>query len=895
MDRVFLKILGMSVSAGWLVLAVLLLRLILKKTPKWITILLWGIVAIRLIVPFSIHSNVSLVPEKISNGEIVSTVGEMPVVKTETLTIYNEETDEPLASFIVEEGTMNPPQTVEKTVYPILGWIWATGCCLMMLYTGISYILLRRKVATAVLLEKNIYQSENVDSPFVLGVIKPKIYLPFKMDSQNLSHVIAHEQAHIRRRDHWWKPFGFLLLTLHWFNPLIWVSYIFLCRDIELACDEKVIKGMDRETKADYTQALVACSVHRRAIAACPLAFGEVGVKERVKSVMNYKKPAFWIIIAAVITCIAVAVCFLTDPVEKDEDTDQPGYTLGNITRPWVQEYIPGTDGIQGEVNKAEYLRISQDFAIGADRYGYAVFKDPNKAFYTFKKLYAEGIDAIREQYHLDPITVRDYEFYKVYGWQTNVGSEDAIEQAKFVTRFLDVFENSFEESIPENMLYVDNTIKTDLKTYYQLSDGTWRVDGQRYQHRLEITGRMHNAAVDSTFVYLSNLKSITFDQAWKAAGFSSNTADYFSPDEAVLVDVKLNESVHKLVATVLELDEKTAVVQPVDKELVDKITFSVYDLDEIGAEVGSEVEIQYTGDIMETYPAQIKAIKWELAKDLRHKAYTEQWLDKETAEEYENNVFDHIIITEVYSNCFFAKTVVPTPYVIKLNGTLSGVWCVGDQISCTYENVYYDVEQNRMEVDLLTVEASYWQPEPGMAYKPVIYLYPEEETEVSVRLQLNGNLTCTYPAYNNGWQVTASPDGTLTDAEGKTYNYLYWEGETNARWDMSKGFCVKGEDTAVFLEQALEKLGLNRKEANEFIVYWLPLMEQNPYNIIAFQTDVYTEAAKLNVSPAPDAVIRVFMTWQASESYVNLNAQELTAPDRQGFTVVEWGGTEIK
>lgn len=176
---------------------------------------------------------------------------------------------------------------------------------------------------------------------------------------------------------------------------------------------------------------------------------------------------------------------------------------------------------------------------------------------------------------------------------------------------------------------------------------------------------------------------------------------------------------------------------------------------------------------------------------------------------------------------------------------------------------------------------------------KPVIYLYPEVETEVSVQLFLDGKLTCTYPAYNTGWWVTAAPDGTLTDASGQTYSYLYWEGETHTQWDMTEGFCIKGEDTAAFLEDALAKLGLNRREANEFIVYWLPLMERNPYNIITFQTDAYTDNAILLVDPAPDTLIRVFMVWQATDSFVELPPQKLTAPDRIGFTVVEWGGTE--
>lgn len=219
----------------------------------------------------------------------------------------------------------------------IYEYIWIFGMIALALYTAISYWRLRRKVDTAVRYEDNIFQSENVGSPFVLGIIKPKIYLPFKMDEQDMEHVVAHEQAHIRRKDHWWKPLGFLLLTIHWFNPLMWLAYVLLCRDIELACDEKVIKELGNEQRADYTQALVACSVNRRMIAACPLAFGEVGVKERVKSVMNYKKPAFWIIILAVIACVVVVVCFLTNP-------KQDSYTLRIVVPAGSQEEFVYSD-----------------------------------------------------------------------------------------------------------------------------------------------------------------------------------------------------------------------------------------------------------------------------------------------------------------------------------------------------------------------------------------------------------------------------------------------------------------------------------------------------------------------------------------------------------------------
>ena len=355
----------------------------------------------------------------------------------------------------------------------------------------------------------------------------------------------------------------------------------------------------------------------------------------------------------------------------------------------------------------------------------------------------------------------------------------------------------------------------------------------------------------------------------------------------------------HTFLATVLEINDSSVTVEPVENSAIlmsaDKICFGISDLEKIDAEVGSVVKVTYKGSVMESYPAQVHAISWELSNDLRHLEYTEQWLDKETAEKRDNDIFDHIVISKIYSNCFFANTVIPTPWQIKLNGTLSDDWCVGDQIICTYKNTYWDNNSNRIEADMLTVEASNWRPDPNACYKPVIYLYPEEEKQVSVNLQLDGRLICTYPAYNGGWNITAAPDGTLTDAKGQTYNYLYWEGQTNAQWDMTKGFCVKGADTAVFLETALEKLGLTRKEANEFIVYWLPLMEQNPYNIISFQEAAYTNAAKLDISPAPDTMIRVFMTWQKSNDFVSIPKQVLKAPERTGFTVVEWGGAEIQ
>lgn len=311
MSELFLKIVNMSISASWVVIAVLTLRFCLKKAPKWVNVLLWGIVAVRMVFPFSIESVLSLIPSAETISPTVM-MEQTPSVQTGVPALNHVINPVISGSFTPAPGASANPLQIW---IPVLAGIWLFGIAALFLYSAVSYWRLRRKVCEAVILRGNIYQSEKVCSPFVLGIIRPKIYLPYHMDSREMDHVIAHEQTHIRRKDHWWKPLGFLLLTTHWFNPLMWLSYILLCRDIELACDEKVIRKMSNEQRADYTQALVACSVDRRLITACPLAFGEIGVKERVKSVMNYKKPAFWIVLASVIVCAVIAVCFLTNPI----------------------------------------------------------------------------------------------------------------------------------------------------------------------------------------------------------------------------------------------------------------------------------------------------------------------------------------------------------------------------------------------------------------------------------------------------------------------------------------------------------------------------------------------------------------------------------------------------
>lgn len=310
MDDVFLKLVNLSISASWLILAVLVLRFVLKKAPKWVMPLLWGVVALRLVCPFSIESALSLIPSaETIPSEIVTETREPVLYEQATLDIVTNPTLPSAAE--VPVGVSRQQAQVDFNIYSVL---WLAGMAALLVHALVSAGKLKRKLATAILLRDNIYESEFVDSPFVFGVVKPNIYLPMHMDEGTAAYVIAHECAHLARRDHWWKVLGYLVLALHWFNPLVWVAYILFCRDIELACDEKVVKGLDGAARADYSQALLSCAAPKRAVAACPLAFGEGNIKTRVKSALHYKKPAFWVAAAAVLAVVIVAVCFLTNP-----------------------------------------------------------------------------------------------------------------------------------------------------------------------------------------------------------------------------------------------------------------------------------------------------------------------------------------------------------------------------------------------------------------------------------------------------------------------------------------------------------------------------------------------------------------------------------------------------
>lgn len=683
MAGIFLKIVNMSISACWIVLAIILLRIVLKKAPKWINCVLWGIAELRLVMPFSFESIFSLIP----SAETITKVpySPRPHIDSGVPVIDNQVNGYLQGNYF--EGVSRPMGNFVD-ITTILAIVWVVGIVALLIYTLVSFLRLKSKIGTAVLLRDNIYQSEAVVSPFVLGIIKPKIYLPFNMNKQDIEHVIAHEQAHIRRKDHLWKPLGFLILTLHWFNPMVWLGYILLCRDIELACDEKVVKELNNEQRADYSQALLTCSVNRRMIAACPIAFGEVGVKDRVKSVLNYKKPAFWIIVVAVIASIVTAVCFLTNPKENTELSEiQNGtYNLsnevyfngaysysGNIENNSIEIKTKGgmhiyhfvgeelsTGAIYEEVslNKENFSDLFDNIEIWSDNKNHKeLLKNNKKAWFhntpddiggypymlllqkdgtlcmTFVDFENGEPTTVRYIYELDYtgnvengyyMVVNDFtekvlnseyaDKYMAIHYSTeeetnkpgiNIGEvygEDLIEylnsrQWKFCSApwsdlsspgsvefiisedcritvyekksilsraYAVVTENgektyykakaddySFAKSIlkapdltsteentninPSNQVH-NNEDFVIQKLHYKNTDGTWACEGYTYKYRLEITGRLNNAAKSTTYIVLSNRKDITFDETWKASGLSSNTSDYFDLTDAVIV-----------------------------------------------------------------------------------------------------------------------------------------------------------------------------------------------------------------------------------------------------------------------------------------------------------------------------------------------------------------------
>ena len=645
MNELFLKIINMSISASWLILAVLILRLVLKKAPKWVNVLLWGIVAVRLICPLSFESALSLIP----SSETIPLDIEMAAKPTidSGVPAINSVVNPVLSSFAPPQHVLTSANPLQIWI-PILNIIWLIGVGALLLYTAVSYWRLCRKVVTAVCYKGNIFQSENVSSPFVLGIIKPRIYLPFNMNGQDLEHVVAHEQAHIHRKDHWWKPFGFLLLTIHWFNPLVWLAYVLLCRDIELACDERVIKELGNEQRADYMQALVACSVNRRMIAACPLAFGEVGVKERVKSVMNYKKPAFWVIIIAVIICVGVAACFLTNPKQdrytlrivvpagSQEEfvyTEEEVSTVRNSIKIWSGDGLGDTEVLLFPVNKtaetgytATYLTHGMSVEFDAEndtwfKIGVNMQNPTNEDIIVYVEVenvevrivdeinsviewfdYLETPDEMKWDGSLEISLTEfpDVTFRWTYGEMLAVKGSKSTSLYTGMPIWNAYFCDLTGDGLPElcsSISWGSGMIDNRVIIYdyangvsYELSDRGYFDFTLRQDHQ---DGRLY---VDKTKYHTDELVE---------------TGRLVFKNHCIQIEGFSNEAHQVFQAEILEIHDGNYLVKPVEgsweSSSADRIEVPIRNVHPSPEpEIGDVIEIEYAGEILETYPAQI-------------------------------------------------------------------------------------------------------------------------------------------------------------------------------------------------------------------------------------------------------------------------------------------------
>lgn len=342
MEVIFVNLLNMSLTAVWPILASLLLRIFLKRAPKWSSCVLWGIAALRLICPFALNSPLSLIPSaKVLDIHAVQ-YAPNPTIHTGVPVL-----DRTLNPAISEAFAPSPGASVNPLYVWIFiaGMIWAVGAVLMLCYALFHYLRLKSMVREALPLfpmndgrsgtNKNatVWLCDAVSSPFILGFIKPRIYLPSGIEEEVLPYVVTHEEAHLQRKDHLWKLLGYFLLAVHWFNPLVWAAYFVFCRDMELSCDEKIIRDYDLTGKKAYANALVSCGIQRKVVLICPPAFGAIDVKKRVDAVLKYKKPEIQLVVTAVVLCAAAAVCFLTNPPVSKITEAVPEMTVSYAAR----------------------------------------------------------------------------------------------------------------------------------------------------------------------------------------------------------------------------------------------------------------------------------------------------------------------------------------------------------------------------------------------------------------------------------------------------------------------------------------------------------------------------------------------------------------------------------
>lgn len=655
MESVFLNLVNLSVNASYLAIAIVLLRFILKKSPKWVNCLLWGLLGLRLVFPFSLESVFSLIP---SNEFVDPNMINKNYFDIDTgFRKIDSNVNEYLGDRYYEGVTV--PEDTSLNITRIFMIIWLVGMAVLLIYTLVSYIKLRRRVSTATLLKDNIKECETVQSPFVLGLFKPTIYLPYNMDEKEQEYVIAHEKAHLKRLDHLIKPAGFLILAVYWFNPIFWIAYILLCRDIELACDEKVIRMLGADERRDYSAALLSCGVSRKSIAACPLAFGEVGVKERVKSVLSYKKPAFWIIIAAVILSIVTAVCFLTVP--KPAGVEKMDFSFIPAVEKTLFAEISGSDDLGAFFEKKEDIQkvidLVSDIEVSSHEIrtsmagprDYTIYfsldEDPqyHMAFYLnsrcteiqaddgLKPSYiyrVKNSDEIREKLdnlcdsvysgefginsvlYRDPslslyVTVRNYPDFRITDEGGLLKSEHNKNSWEALGNFYEIeltFKNFDKWLFNEYDNFKPSKVRQENKKAWKLTEeGTDRF----YYLLLQKNGdRLLALGTEGDETQYVNINSIVSLKAPLPEHMIISSNDDAKPGGNPYFN-----------ATVLEVSENSVLVEPfegsTERKSADKIYLSLTGFPDNYPEMkaGDEIRVVYNGQIAESYPAQINTV----------------------------------------------------------------------------------------------------------------------------------------------------------------------------------------------------------------------------------------------------------------------------------------------
>lgn len=563
MTSVFLRIVNISFTAGWLILAVIALRLLLRKAPKWLICLLWALVALRLLIPFSIESALSLIPSnEVISESIVS--NQAPSIDTGFVVVNN--TVNPIISDTFSSETQVSHNPIRIFVL-IASIVWIIGIAMMLVYAIISFGKLKRQVSTAIPFEKESYSyptfvCDDIQSPFILGIIKPLIFIPSSLDEETIGYVYAHENAHIKRHDHWWKPLGFLLLSVYWFNPLCWVAYILLCKDIEAACDEKVIKDKDKSYLALYSQALLECAVQRKRISACPLAFGETGVKSRVKGILSYKKPAFWIIVIAVVAIIVAAVCFLTNPKKTNlSEKEPPELMIGaDNSDTMLQASTYGYHWSWKEKGKNQEV-IADGISPFDDSNIVTVYLDDEK--HTLKLNFGQEPDSVKvacieEEYIKDENNYESNMFQTTYDTATHtieipptyslyyIIEAEWFERGKanYGFRIIRNNDNSENEEIDIKEYGYENMPKEpeNMSVNYEYVDGQYIVGGDEvFMYKKILVGKDKTAACLGKYIVLTNNPDVTFEMVSKSL-YSSNMDDWLN-DTIIIGMEALTES----------------------------------------------------------------------------------------------------------------------------------------------------------------------------------------------------------------------------------------------------------------------------------------------------------------------------------------------------------------